>query len=121
MLFRSCASVMLIRRGNYCSDWLCYVLNTRIVRFQVEVVQYGAAQEQFNISHAVNYWFPVPPRDEQELIAASLEFKTGRMQTLIDQAMSGIALLQERRSALISAAVTGQIDVRGLVHEASAS
>jgi type I restriction enzyme S subunit len=32
-----------------------------------------------------------------------------------------IKLLQERRSALISAAVTGQIDVRGLVPEASAT
>ena len=117
----NCASVMLIRKGDFCSDWLCHVLNTRIVRFQVEVVQYGAAQEQFNISHAVNFWFPVPHREEQELIAAFLAIETGRMQTLIDQAISGISLLQERRSALISAAVTGQIDVRGLVTEACAA
>jgi type I restriction enzyme S subunit len=33
---------------------------------------------------------------------------------LIDAARTAIALLQERRSALISAAVTGKIDVRGL-------
>jgi type I restriction enzyme S subunit len=36
-------------------------------------------------------------------------------------AKQAVALLQERRSALISAAVTGQIDVRGLVAEASAA
>ncbi|MDH4406653.1 MAG: hypothetical protein QE276_11690 [Cyanobium sp. D14.bin.5] len=37
------------------------------------------------------------------------------------KASEAIALLKERRSALISAAVTGQIDVRGLVSEAEAA
>ncbi|WP_338430506.1 hypothetical protein VZF83_01130 [Synechococcus elongatus IITB3] len=36
------------------------------------------------------------------------------MNALIDQVKASLELLQERRSALISAAVTGQIDVRGL-------
>jgi type I restriction enzyme, S subunit len=110
----NCASVMLIRQGAYSSQWLCYVLNTRIVRFQVEVVQYGAAQEQFNISHAVNFWLPVPPLEEQNHIAAALDAETTRFDLLIAEAQRAIPLLQERRSALISAAVMGQIDVRGL-------
>jgi type I restriction enzyme S subunit len=37
------------------------------------------------------------------------------------EAQSLVSTLQERRSALISAAVTGQIDVRGLVAEAEAA
>ena len=69
----NCASVMLIRQGSFNSSWLCFAMNTRIVRFQVEVVQYGAAQEQFNISHAVNFWTPVPPRAEQDTIAQVLD------------------------------------------------
>jgi type I restriction enzyme S subunit len=97
------------------------MLNTRIVRFQVEVVQYGAAQEQFNISHAVNFWLPVPPRQEQDRIATFLLSEHEKAQGLILQAQNAVSLLQERRSALISAAVTGQIDVRGLVAEASAA
>jgi type I restriction enzyme S subunit len=117
----NCASVMLIRQGSFSSQWLCYALNTRIVRFQVEVVQYGAAQEQFNISHAVNFWIPVPPRQEQDRIAACLDSEHEKAQGLIHQAQSAVSLLQERRSALISAAVTGQIDVRGLVPEAEAA
>lgn len=117
----NCASVMLIRQGSFSSQWLCYMLNTRIVRFQVEVVQYGAAQEQFNISHAVNFWLPVPPRQEQDRIAAFLDTQHEKAQGLIQQAQSAVCLLQERRSALISAAVTGQIDVRGLVPEADAA
>jgi type I restriction enzyme S subunit len=110
----NCASVMLIRQGAFSSQWLCYVLNTRVVRFQVEVVQYGAAQEQFNISHAVNFWMPVPPLEEQNHIAAALDAEASRFDLLIAEAQRATTLLQERRSALISAAVTGQIDVRGL-------
>lgn len=116
----NCASVMLVRRGEFDSRWLCYVMNTRVVRAQVEVVQYGAAQEQFNISHAVNFWVPVPPAAEQSHIVAFLDAETGRIDALITEAERAIALLQERRAALISAAVTGQIDVRGLAPEATA-
>lgn len=109
----NCASVMLLRRGAFNSHWLCFVMNTRIVRFQVEVVQYGAAQEQFNISHAVNFWMPVPPRHEQDEIVDYVVHFVSEIDTLTAEAERAIALLQERRTALISAAVTGQIDVRG--------
>lgn len=108
----NCASVMLVRKGLFNSHWLCYAMNTRIVRFQVEIVQYGAAQEQFNISHAVNFWAPTPPRAEQDEIVEFLDRVTAKLDTLTTEAQRGIDLLQERRAALISAAVTGKIDVR---------
>jgi type I restriction enzyme S subunit len=108
----NCASVMLIGQGAFSSQWLCYLLNTRIVRYQVEVVQYGAAQEQFNISHAVNFWLPVPTREEQDEIAEAIGAATAQTDSLIGEAERAIELLQERRSAVITAAITGQIDVR---------
>jgi type I restriction enzyme S subunit len=108
----NCASVMLMRQGPFNSHWLCYAMNTRVVRFQVEVVQYGAAQEQFNISHAVNFWTPTPPRDEQDRIVEYLDQETRKLDMLSADAERAIDLLQERRTALISAAVTGKIDVR---------
>ena len=111
----NCASVMLIRRGEFDSDWLCFAMNSRSVRFQVEVVQYGAAQEQFNISHAINFWVATPPRDEQRRLANSLNATADRIDELCAEATNAIKLLVERRSALIAAAVTGQIDVRGVV------
>lgn len=110
----NCASVMLIRQGDFNSQWLCYAMNTRVVRFQVEVVQYGAAQEQFNISHAVNFWIPTPPRAEQDEMVAFLSAEIAKFDTLSSEAQRAIDLLQERRTALISTAVTGQIDVRHL-------
>ena len=110
----NCASVMLVRQGNFNSFWLCFAMNTRIVRFQVEIVQYGAAQEQFNISHAINFWTPTPPLAEQDEIAEFLTAESKRVDTLTTETQSAIDLLKERRTALISAAVTGQIDVRHL-------
>jgi type I restriction enzyme S subunit len=109
----NCASVMLIRRGEFNSRWLCYAMNSRMVRFQVEVVQYGAAQEQFNISHAVNFWVPTQPRNEQDDIANFLDRETAQFDNLICEAERAIDILQERRIALIAAAVTGKVDVRG--------
>ena len=60
------------------------------------------------------YRFPKPPFTEQQSIAAFLDTETAKFDTLTAEANRAIALLQERRSALISAAVTGKIDVRAL-------
>jgi type I restriction enzyme S subunit len=56
----------------------------------------------------------VPPNAEQIEISDYLERKTLEFDALIVEAERTIDLLQERRTALISAAVTGKIDVRGL-------
>jgi type I restriction enzyme S subunit len=61
----------------------------------------------------------LPPIEEQLGIAEFLQIRTEEMGGVIQSSEAVIALLQERRSALISAAVTGQIDVRGLAPEAS--
>jgi len=58
-------------------------------------------------------YIPLPPPKEQNDIVASVETRLEKLTQLQAEAEHAIALLQERRSALISAAVTGQIDVRG--------
>ncbi len=110
----NCASVMLIRKGMFNPEWLCFAMNSRMVRYQVELVQYGAAQEQFNISHAVEFLVATPPKEEQDSITDHLLAVISKIDDLIDTSRHAIDLLKERRSALISAAVTGKIDVRGL-------
>ena len=57
----------------------------------------------------------VPPLKEQLDVVRFIESETKRLDVLNSEAEHAITLLKERRSALISAAVTGQIDVRGLV------
>jgi type I restriction enzyme S subunit len=56
----------------------------------------------------------LPPRDEQSMIIELMNDWASRCSLLLAELDRTIFLLQERRSALISAAVTGQIDVRGL-------
>jgi len=57
----------------------------------------------------------LPPPGEQAFIAAFIEDQSAKLDTLTATAATAITLLQERRAALISAAVTGKIDVRALV------
>ena len=63
----------------------------------------------------------LPPTDEQQAILSQVAIDLGRMTALSEEAKRAITLLEERRAALISAAVTGKIDVRGLAAEAEAA
>ena len=56
--------------------------------------------------------FVLAPKEEQEVIVEFIESKCDQFDLLIEKAESAIRLIQERRTALISAAVTGKIDVR---------
>jgi type I restriction enzyme S subunit len=56
-------------------------------------------------------YLPVPPLDEQRAIVEHIACETAKLDALRMATERSIALLRERRAALISAAVTGQIDV----------
>ncbi len=72
----------------------------------------GAIQQHFNVGMAMNLHIPLPPLIEQRAIVEFLTKEITKLDALQAQAKHAITLLQERRSALIAAAVTGQIDVR---------
>jgi type I restriction enzyme S subunit len=59
-----------------------------------------------------NYLIAIPDFETQETIANYIDVQTTKIDNLIDKSNSAIELMQERRTALISAAVTGKIDVR---------
>ena len=63
---------------------------------------------------------PYPPVSEQQKIVGCLQEKLAKFDELALEAQRAIDLLQERRTALISAAVTGQIDVRQLAEKQAA-
>ena len=63
---------------------------------------------------------PLPPINEQLAIRERLGSLGQEFDILTTEAQKAITLLQERRSALISAAVTGQIDVRSIHHQEAA-
>ena len=94
-----------------------YVLQfMRSLNFQEAVTLNWSFGTQQNIGMGVieNLAIAVPPLAEQQAIAGRLMKLLDQFQPLISEATEAIRLLQERRAALISAAVTGQIDIRQL-------
>jgi restriction endonuclease S subunit len=60
-----------------------------------------------------NLWTPFPPLQEQAAIADFLDRETRKLDGMVAKVETAIERLQEYRTALITAAVTGKIDVRG--------
>jgi len=77
----------------------------------------GAAQPKLTGDRLDNITVPLPPDAEQAAIADHLAHETARIDALIAKVKEAIERLKEYRTALISAAVTGKIDVQGLASE----
>jgi type I restriction enzyme S subunit len=75
----------------------------------------GTTIKHIYISRLAKMPVAIPPTGEQEEMLQNLESRTRPYELLVADSAASLMLLRERRSALISAAVTGQIDVRGLV------
>lgn len=73
----------------------------------------GGGQPNINQDVVANLRVPSPNVSEQKNIVDYIEIQLGSIDTLINKTQESIALLKERRSAFITAAVTGQIDLRG--------
>lgn len=100
-------------RNNF--RFYAYLLDSKELRTQVRLAVKGV--KVFSVTQAIlrslSIW--LPPKDEQALISSFLDHQTAKIDTLIEKQLQQIELLKERRSALISAAVTGKIDVRDWV------
>ena len=95
------------------SDYLQAVLRSPVVLVQLDNLMIGSTFKRVNVEDIRGIIVPMPPQGEQKIIAEYLIEKTEMFNSMLGEAQNTIALLQERRSALISAAVTGKIDVRG--------
>ena len=80
----------------------------------------GSTRSRIPLSIMATRRLGIAPVPEQTAIAAFLDREIAKFDELTAEAQRSIDLLQERRTALISAAVTGQIDVRGLALEVAA-
>jgi type I restriction enzyme S subunit len=94
------------------ASWVRWALLAPPVRADLACGSLGAAVRGINIFDLKRATIPMPPPIEQAKIAAFLDTETDRLDSLTAEAERAIALLEERRAALITAAVTGQIDVR---------
>lgn len=77
--------------------------------------QNGSTIRTIGMGDLKAFRIPLPPLEEQRRIVTYLDMQTSKIDTLIAETERFIELARERRSALITAAVTGQIDVRAEV------
>jgi type I restriction enzyme S subunit len=99
--------------------FLGFVLKSTVGHTYFQLAQYGLKQG-LSLEDVRDAPVPLPPITEQQEIVTFIETVSDRFAMLSNQATRAVALLHERRSALISAAATGQIDVRHLATEAAA-
>jgi type I restriction enzyme S subunit len=99
-------------------DYLVLSLSSAIARFQMERDATGASNSMQNIGQdsVLNLVLPLPNLVEQKAIASFLDRETTKLDALIAKIRTGIEQLKEYRSALISSAVTGKIDVREIAN-----
>lgn len=103
------------------THFVAAVLQGPVGRRSVEAFAKGAAQPGLNLEHVKIFPVTLPPLKEQREIVAFIENETAAIDPMMAEAERATALLKERRAALISAAVAGKIDVRGLVPVAEAA
>lgn len=125
-LSRALARVQL--RSEARARFFVYYIQSAYFQSLAEMIPAGTAQKVLNLSDLGEFAVPLPSNlDEQDRIASFLDRETAKIDALIRDVRiptdapprsligSHVALLQEYRMALISATVTGQIDVRGEV------
>lgn len=103
---------LLKKQTEFSSDYFLHQLNSPVVKLQLESLLIGSTFKRINVEDIRNYLVVSPPIEEQIEIEIFLQSRVSRYDQLIGNAETAIALMQERRTALIFAAVTGKIDVR---------
>lgn len=105
-------TVLLRRISDASPRFLRYALLATEARHAIESAMIGSTFRRINVSAIRSLPVPAPSLDEQRRVASYLDQQTASIDALIAETERFIELARERRAALITAAVTGQIDVR---------
>ena len=97
----------------FTTEYLRFMLIADSFQLAVKSNIHGGVTQNIHAEDIKNTFVASPPLEEQNKISAYLITQTNSYADLIKKAEQAIQLMQERRTALISAAVTGKIDVRG--------
>jgi type I restriction enzyme S subunit len=114
--------VFAVRPHSVTGEWLnAYTTSKAANSYFISRSKQSTNLASISSSNLMRLSVPLPPAEEVRGILVRLNELVKEIDDLKHSATQATDLLQERRSALISAAVTGQIDVRGLVPEAVAA
>jgi type I restriction enzyme S subunit len=102
-------------RASFLPELAWYVMNNELARLQFDLASNSTTGlANLNATMIGAIVLAIPPLDEQGRIVSFLRSECQRIDGLISEVDLAITLLAERRSSLVSAAVTGQIDIRKL-------
>ena len=107
--------VCLIRCDAQHPKYVLYLLRSEPIVQQLDSFMVGATFRRINVGQIRTFWGCWPPVDEQLVATNYLDRETTMLNAMVDKIETVIKRLQEYRSALITAAVTGKIDVREAV------
>lgn len=94
------------------TKYLYYFLASELGQSQVEQYQTGGGREGLNFESLKSFIIPLPSLKEQAWLIDRLDDVINKIKLLHEDAERSIALLKERRSVLISACVTGQLEIK---------
>ena len=100
--------------GQVSAEYLAWALSSPQLREQFKVLSRGSTRQRLNTAVVREATIPLPPRFEQDHAVEQFTRESVRTGQVVLKASKVVETLRERRAALISAAVTGKIDVRGL-------
>lgn len=103
--------------GKVLPRYIAYAALSDFGQAQLGGQGYGGTKVQLALDDVKSLRIPVSSISEQTAIATYLDRETAKIDRLIDKVEQAVERLQEYRTALITAAVTGKIDVRGCVEE----
>jgi type I restriction enzyme, S subunit len=106
-------AVLKLRPSLVTPDYMAYALNSSGCYEQSQLYTRGATNQDLGLTRMVRILLALPPLVEQREIVKFLDKRCGNIDALIAKATEVMATLREYRSALITDAVTGKIDVRG--------
>ena len=111
-----CSTEFVPLRMNECHDerWAFYEFLSEPIRQRLSGMVQSATRshQRVDVGHILKVDHPIPPRPEQRAIARFLDHQTARIDALVAKTRAAIERLREYRRSVVSAAVTGQIDVR---------
>lgn len=103
------------------SEYAYLLITSDGVVAELSLESKGSTMDNLNTETLGKIRTPVPPIKEQQEILEYVETVSGKYKLLVENAEAATKIMQERRTALISAAVTGKIDVRNWVAPATSS
>lgn len=108
----NCVDVLIVRPGPYLvPQYLELLLNSEAVRDQVATLTVGSIQEHFNVAALREVLVPVPGLARQHEVVTEMTKVEARHRQLASAADRQLALLRERRQALVNAAITGRLRI----------